>query len=290
MRFVVIIPAYNEEEFIASCLDSITNQTLLPNQLIVVNDNSTDQTLSIIKQYKEQYDFIEIVSTNAKAVHIPGSKVIQTFYKGYEAISIDYDVIFKLDADLVFPVNYFEDIIKVFKNDSAVGMAGGVATILKNGAWEIENLTNFDHIRGALKSYSKNCFEHIGGLKKDLGWDTVDEHLSRYFNFKIVVDPNLKVQHLRPTGESYSKNVAFKQGSAFYKMGYGLLLSFLASLKMALKKRSLTMFIGYLKGYLTAIKNNDPKFVNKEQSKFIQKYRWKKILNRYFYSRVTALI
>jgi len=47
MKFVVIIPAYNEKDFISLCLDSILTQTLLPTQLIIVNDNSTDETLSI---------------------------------------------------------------------------------------------------------------------------------------------------------------------------------------------------------------------------------------------------
>lgn len=281
MNFVVIIPAYNEEDFISLCLDSLLTQTLLPNQLIIVNDNSTDKTLSVIEDYKQQYSFIKIVSTDAKSVHMPGSKVIQTFYKGFEAISIDYDVLFKLDADLIFQPNYFKEVIDIYKYDKTVGMVGGVATILKNEVWLIENLTNLDHIRGALKSYRKNCFEKIGGLKKELGWDTVDEHLTRYHSFKIVVKPNLKVKHLRPTGDSYSKNVAIKQGKAYYKMGYGFVLSFLASLKMGIKKRNAFMFIGYLKGYFEAFINKDSKFVNKEEAKFIRKYRWNTILKKY---------
>jgi len=213
---------------------------------------------------------------------MPGSKVIQTFYKGFEAISIDYEVIFKLDADLIFLSNYFEEVIEIYKQDKTIGMVGGVATILKNYTWVIENLTNLDHIRGALKSYRKNCFEQIGGLKKELGWDTIDEHLTRYHGFKIVVKPNLKVKHLRPTGDSYSKNVAAKQGKAFYKMGYGWALSFLASLKMAFKKRSFSMFTGYVKGYFTSFKNNEPKFVNDDEAKYIRKYRWNTISKKYF--------
>jgi len=281
MKFVVIIPAYNEEDFISACLDSIVNQTLLPTQLILVNDNSTDNTLSIIENYQRQHSFIKIVSTNAMAVHMPGSKVIQTFYKGYQAISIDYNIIFKLDADLIFPPNYFEEIINLFKQNETIGMAGGVATILKNGLWEIEGVTNLDHIRGALKSYSKNCFEKIGGLKKELGWDTLDEYLARFYAFKVIVEPTLEVKHLRPTGNISSAKVATKQGKAFYKLGYGWLLSLLAAIKMAYKRNNFLEFINYVKGYTKAYFDNESTFVNKEEAAFIRKYRWNKIIEKY---------
>jgi hypothetical protein len=45
----------------------------------------------------------------------------------------------------------------------------------KNGEWILENLTDKDHIRGALKHTEKK--QQIGGLKAQMGWDTVDELL-----------------------------------------------------------------------------------------------------------------
>lgn len=48
----VILNVYNGEKFIKRCLDSIINQTFKDIEIIIVNDKSTDNTLSIIKKYK----------------------------------------------------------------------------------------------------------------------------------------------------------------------------------------------------------------------------------------------
>jgi hypothetical protein len=59
----------------------------------------------------------------------------------------------------------------------------------------LENLTDKDNIRGAFKAYRKECFEAIGGLKPAMGWDTVDELLCRFYNWKIKTDATLHVKH-----------------------------------------------------------------------------------------------
>ena len=55
MKYYVIIPAYNEEAFIALTLQSLVEQTILPNKLVVVNDNSTDKTAEIVLEYASKY-------------------------------------------------------------------------------------------------------------------------------------------------------------------------------------------------------------------------------------------
>ena len=50
----VIVPVYNGEKYIRRCLDSLLHQTLENIQIIVVNDASTDNTLSILNEYKKQ--------------------------------------------------------------------------------------------------------------------------------------------------------------------------------------------------------------------------------------------
>jgi len=47
------MPIYNNENFIIDCLESILNQSLKEIEIICVKDNSTDNSLSIIKKYSE---------------------------------------------------------------------------------------------------------------------------------------------------------------------------------------------------------------------------------------------
>lgn len=282
MRFYIVIPAHNEAVYIKKTLNSIINQTLLPTKVVVVNDHSTDETATVVSDYCYKHRWIELINNNSTEAHLPGSKVIQAFNKGYEILDENYDVIIKLDADLILPENYFESIIAIFKSDSQIGMTGGFAYIEKNGEWVLESLTGKDHIRGAFKAYRKACFLDIGKLKPAMGWDTVDELLAKFYGWKIKTDESLIVKHLKPTGMNYNEAARYKQGEAFYSLRYGFLITILASLKLAFMKRKPFLFIDYLKGFLKAKKNNIEFLVNPEQGKFIRDYRWKKMKSKLF--------
>lgn len=282
MKICCVIPTYNEEAFIGKTLASIASQTYLPKQVVVVNDNSTDDTQQIIDEYVVKHPWISSIYNSSENKHFPGSKVIRAFEKGFETLNNTFDVIIKLDADLILPNNYFERIVDVFKSDAKIGMAGGFAYIEKNGEWILENLTDKDHIRGAFKAYRKECFEQIGGLKPAMGWDTVDELLCKYYHWKVVTLPDLKVKHLKPTGATYDQSARYKQGEAFYTLGYGFLITTISGLKLALRKGKPLLFIDYLKGYFKAKQAKTPLLVTKGQAEFIRKYRWKKIREKVF--------
>ncbi|MDY0088766.1 MAG: glycosyltransferase family A protein [Flavobacteriaceae bacterium] len=282
MNYYIVIPTYNEEKFVSQTIQSIAEQTVLPEKVVVVNDGSTDETEEIIKSFVKKYSFIQLVNKKSNAIHLPGSKVIQAFHEGEKHIDSDYDFIVKADADLIFPTNYFEKIIEHFQSDSKIGMVGGFAYIEKNGKWILENLTDKDHIRGAFKAYRKECFAQIGGLKPAMGWDTVDELLCRFYGWKIKTDKSLQVKHLKPTGVNYDKTSRYKQGEAFYTLGYGFWITAIASLKLAMRKGKPLLFVDYLKGFFKAKSEKKPLLVSREQAIFIRKYRWNKIWEKLF--------
>lgn len=282
MNYYLIIPAHNEADFIALTLKSIVSQTVAPSKVVVVNDNSTDETAAIVESIIKNYGYISLVNKTSEAIHLPGSKVIQAFHKGFETIDSEYDIIVKLDADLILPNNYFETILDHFKSDSKIGMVGGFAYIEKNGEWILENLTDKDHIRGAFKAYRKECFLQIGNLKPAMGWDTVDELLCKFYGWKVVTDATLKVKHLKPTGANYNKTARFKQGEAFYSIGYGFLITSIASMKLAFLKGKPMLFFDYIQGFLRAKFNHKPLLVTNEQAKFIRNYRFKKMKEKIF--------
>jgi glycosyltransferase involved in cell wall biosynthesis len=283
MRFYIIIPSYNEEEFIALTLQSLAEQTVLPTKVIVVNDNSTDRTPEIVLAFAEKHPWISLVNKTSDAVHMPGSKVIQAFQEGQKHIDDEYDIIVKIDADLIFPPNYFETIINHFKSDDQIGMVGGFCYIEKNGDWVLENLTDKDHIRGALKAYRAATFKQIGGLRAQMGWDTVDELLCKFYNWKVVTDESLHVKHLKPTGASYTKAARYKQGEAFYTLGYGFFITAVASLKLAFRKGKPFLFLDYIMGFLKAKKEQKTMLVTPEQALFVRNYRWKKMKDKVFH-------
>lgn len=281
MNFYIIIPAHNEQDSIASTLDSLINQTLLPKKVVVVNDNSTDKTKSIVDRFTKQYDWLELVTISTSNEHIPGSKVIHAFYKGFETLDEDYDVICKFDADIILPRNYLEKIKYHFESDNSIGIAGGLAYIKRKDSWVYENIANKYHVRGPFKAYRKSCFKQIGGLKISIGWDTVDTLLAKYYGWKVFVNESLHVKHLKPTGISYNTSFKYLQGEALYKMRYGFTITLITALKMALKKRNFKVLINYIKGYFKAKRSKLDYLVTEDEGEFIRKLRWDGIFTKF---------
>jgi len=56
LRFYIVIPAHNEEDSIALTLESLVNQTLLPNKIVIVNDKSIDDTQTIVEGFSKKHD------------------------------------------------------------------------------------------------------------------------------------------------------------------------------------------------------------------------------------------
>ncbi|MGV3460429.1 MAG: glycosyltransferase family 2 protein [Flavobacterium sp.] len=282
MKYYVVVPAYNEAAFIGPMLQSLAAQTVLPAKAVVVDDSSGDETAEIVKDFASKNSWLSVITNESETVHLPGSKVIRAFQKGLDTLDDDYDVIVKLDADLILPPNYFEEILKTFLNNPKAGMAGGFAYIEENNDWILESLTDKDHIRGAFKAYRKECFIQMEGLRPAMGWDTADELLAKFYGWEVITLDHLKVKHMKPTGASYDKTARYKQGEAFYTLGYGFFITAIASLKLALRKKKLMLFTDYIAGFFKARSAKKQMLVTAEQASFIRSYRWKKMKEKIF--------
>ena len=109
----VVIPAYNEEHFIAGCLHSLTNQTLSSREyeLIVVDNNSSDKTASISRLF------------GATVVRETRQSVIIARQAGL--LASRGTIILSADADTQYPDNWLSHIHTQFKkNQDLVGIVG----------------------------------------------------------------------------------------------------------------------------------------------------------------------
>ena len=256
MNYYIIIPAHNEETFLGITLNSIKSQTLQPKKVIIVNDNSTDKTEDIIDTYILHNPIYSKLNTISSKDHMPGSKVINAFTKGLELLDTNYDFLVKLDADVILPNNYFEQIATILKKHSNAGIVGGfVYEKNSEGEWKLNHPMNKNHVRGAFKAYSKKCFKAIGGLKNAMGWDTVD---------------------------AYNKKAKLLQGKAMYTMRYGFIITLIASLKMAWKQNKPQAFFDNIKGFFKASNEKAPFLVTVKEGKFIRRLRWNGIKKQLF--------
>jgi glycosyltransferase involved in cell wall biosynthesis len=100
MHVSVVIPAYNEEAHIAQCLDAVVHQTSQPDEIIVVDNNSTDQTAAIVRSFPQVRIIPErkqgmIYARNCGFDHAKGEIIARCDADGYPA----YDWIERIRED-----------------------------------------------------------------------------------------------------------------------------------------------------------------------------------------------
>ena len=277
MRYVVITPAYNEQEYIKKTLESMVNQESLPLEWVIVNDNSTDHTATIIDEYAKLYPWIKLVHKQDEQDRKVGAKVVRTFYHGLDHVSVkEFDVLVKLDADLDLPLNYFTEVIEAFRLHPKVGICSGYGVVLNNDKWVKEKVAYW-HTMGQLKAYRNDCFKSIGGIQKVMGWDGIDDMTAMYMGWETK-QLRLAVKHFRPMGQASDPvDLKMRQGRSYYQRGYGLFLTVIRTMSKFYVSGSLYE-IYLLKGFIKAWKSKTPKCVDPEVEKFIRKFQYNRIL------------
>ncbi len=294
MKFLIIIPAHNEEENVLLCLESLKNQTFQNFKCIVVNDGSTDKTQEMVETFVIQNSKFKIQNLE-KSEHEPGAKVVRTFKKGLETENLEnYDVICKFDADIIFPENYLEKINQIYQQNPKAGMVSGLVYITKDFKtndlttsqlydftnqkdWQFENLSSKNHVRGPVKSYRKECFVAMNGLRPVLGWDNIDVMLCKMHGYETITIKELWVKHLRPTAYKYKAQKAQKLGEYFYNIGLNFPLALISSAKSSLKNQSFSEFLMTMKSFLN---QNGNRALSNDEIKFIRNLRWKETFNK----------
>ena len=294
MKFLIIIPAHNEEQNISFCLSSLENQTYKDFHLVVVDDGSSDSTLEIVQDFKENSKIgnkMSVVSL-LKSRHEPGAKVVRTFNKGLETQDLkEFDIMCKFDADIIFPENYLEEINRIYQNNPKAGMVSGIVKIANAGFdetkvydfedaeqhWKFENISSKNHVRGPIKSYRIECFQAMNGLRPVLGWDNIDVMLSAMHGWEVLTLKDLWVKHLRPTAFQYQKQKAEKLGEYFYNIGLNCPLAIISSAKSSFKNRSFSEFIITMKTFMN---QNHPRDLSSDEIKFIRSHRWNQMLKK----------
>ncbi|AWX14693.1 hypothetical protein CEP48_00115 [Mergibacter septicus] len=112
MKISVIIPVYNTEKYLSKCLDSIINQNFNDIELIIVNDNSPDNSLEIIKNYMMKENRIILINkTKNEGLSAARNSGIE-MAKGEYLLHIDSD-------DYIVNNNYISHMYKLARDNNA---------------------------------------------------------------------------------------------------------------------------------------------------------------------------
>lgn len=111
LRVSIVIPAYNEESYLVGCLDAIARQTVAPFEVIVVDNNSTDQTAAIAGRYS----FVRLL-------HEPRQGVVFARETGFNAAR--GDIIGRIDGDTVLAPDWVANVQTVFADGTVAAATG----------------------------------------------------------------------------------------------------------------------------------------------------------------------
>ena len=196
MKHVAIIPAHNEACYLGPTLDSLIAQTERPDRVVVVDDGSTDGTAEIVRRFNRQHAWIDLVSRRGTGTR--SYRVVEGFQDGYDAVRDEpFTYISKLDADLVFPPNYFARLFEAMDGDPTIATASGTLYEVMPSGRLMRLRMPENHVPGALKTMRRAVFDAMGGFLPVLGWDILDLVKIRMMGYRNVALRDLPVQHMR---------------------------------------------------------------------------------------------
>jgi len=292
-NYVLITPAYNEEEHIEKMIKSVIVQTILPEKWLILNDGSTDKTDEIIKQYKSQYDFITSLRLKREDIFSYYSRRTHVVLLGYEKIrNLEFDFLGILDADISLEPKYYENIFTEFDQNPKLGIAGGTY-VNKVGKHIRKVIKDPDHIStpGGLQVFRRECYEDIGGyfILRYGGDDSLANIMARMNGWETRYFPQYQAIHYRPTGTSRGTNIfiaKWRDGRIDYTLGTHPMFALGKSLRRIFLERpfvlaSIARLAGFLSGYyLLGNKREVPdeviSYVQKEQMRRLLSWRGKK--------------
>lgn len=177
----IVIPSYNQSDYLEDCLDSAYNQTTPALEIIVVDDGSTDNSLEIANQY--MFKELPYIESNVKVISQVNKGLASARNTGIMAAKGDY--ILFLDADDVLKENAIARIIQEIMATNPDIVAPSFEEFGKSerkvilGAFTMDDLKAANRI-GYFSAVRRSALIEIGGYSPRMKWGWEDWHL--WFN------------------------------------------------------------------------------------------------------------
>ncbi len=197
MKVSVIIPAYNAEKTIAKTIKSVLNQNIRINEIIVVDDGSTDKTYEIAKRFRRIKVFKKKNGGESSALNV-----------GIKHAKGDFIAI--AESDVIIPKNWAKKLMVEFKDPDVWGVGGILKTA--NTKKLLARLTGYEHewrytkqkskyvnhITSANLIYRKKVFKKLGLFDETLINSCLDADINNKitaFGKKLVLRKDVAVKH-----------------------------------------------------------------------------------------------
>jgi glycosyltransferase involved in cell wall biosynthesis len=221
-NYYAIVTCRNSEDNIKAALNSLKDQTLKPEYIIVVNDGSTDRTTEILNDVQKDWNSLHVITHpdwgyDIKRVAKNWNEAIKlTRDKGLQ--KVDYHLI--ATDDSVYSKNYAEKIIAHMDSNPNVAIVSGNYTkykpVMPHGAG-----------RFVRNSFFESAYWH-GYYPEKMGYESAILYEANHRGYVYSVLNDARFEHTKPLGRSH-KFIEF--GASMQTLGYHPLFALARFLK-----------------------------------------------------------
>jgi glycosyltransferase involved in cell wall biosynthesis len=143
IKISIVVPIYNIESYVKTCIDSIINQTYQNLQIILINDGSKDKSGEICDTFAKRDSRVKVIHTSNKGLSAARNE-------GIRRSSGDY--IMFIDGDDYITLNALEDIVRIINEQNNIDIITGKMILYYNDTKQVKENFDFDQNKISNKS------------------------------------------------------------------------------------------------------------------------------------------
>lgn len=268
-KIAVVIPAFNEEEYIGKTLEHLENQKLKPEKIVLVNDGSTDDTVKVATSFD-----IEILNKPNSETTIAKKQLAETYNVGLKYLeNFDHEYTLILDADILLDKNYIDTIVSRMELNSNLVITSGII----QGEYSREP-------RGGGRIVNTKFWKKIGfSYPVNYGFEGYLLWKAESLGYEIQTFDDLIMNTQRKTGATYDAKSYMYYGYGLKALGYYAPYALGRIILFSRKKPKGAYYM--LKGFLSSYNN----LYEPELREYVSKTQKHNIFNFNYTKRTISL-
>ena len=261
----MVVPFLNEDSLLPGLLRSLAQQTRPPDELLLVDDGSTDDSGTIASDFAAEHEwarYLQRPPRPAERDRLATASELKGFQWAVEQLEPGWGVVGKVDADMELGPETLAAFEAELEAQPRLGMVGAYIREAGRDGVVRRKANRPEHVEGATKFYRRECWDQISPLPPILGWDTIDEARARVHGWETrsIEIPGGDPLHKRPMGMHSGLLRAYRRwGECAWGYGSHPLFVAMDGVRRVGERPRLIGAANYLAGYVAAAIRRKPR-------------------------------